>query len=80
VAVARVDRQPGTVRPVNFPVCAFFFEPGQPPRSDKPFPDALISTAIFSTTTLAAGQRYGGHTDKQRYDAERSSFFMFGSS
>ncbi len=48
--VARVDKQPGTVSPVNFPVCALLFEPHQPPRSDKSSPDALISTSI-----LAAG-------------------------
>jgi hypothetical protein len=29
-----LDQHPGTVSPVNFPVCAFLFEPGQPPRSD----------------------------------------------
>jgi len=50
VAVARVDKQPGTVSPVNFTVCALLFEPGQAPRSDKPIFDALIATAI-----LAAG-------------------------
>ncbi len=70
VAVARVDKQPGTVSPVNFPICAFLFEPGQPPRSDKPSPDALVSTAI-----LAAGQHHCGHTDKQRHYAERKQSF-----
>src|SRR5258708_32116447 len=70
VAVARVDKQPGAVGPVNFSVCALLFEPGQPPRSDKPVPDALISTAI-----LAAGQRHCGHTYKQRHDPERKQLF-----
>jgi hypothetical protein len=41
-AVGRIDKQPGTVNPVNFPVCSFLFERGQSPSSDKPVPDALI--------------------------------------
>jgi hypothetical protein len=65
-----LDKQPGTVSPVNFPVCAFLFEPGQPPRSVEASPEALISTAI-----LAAGHRHCGHTDKQRRYAERKQFF-----
>ena len=65
-AVARVDKQPGTAGPVSFPVCAFLFKPGQPPRSDKPSPDAVIDIAI-----LAAGQRHCGRTDQQRHDAEQ---------
>jgi hypothetical protein len=70
VAVAGEDKQPGTISPVNFSVRAFLFEPGQPLRSDKPSPDALISNAI-----LAAGQRHCGNTDKQRHDAERKQSF-----
>src|SRR6516225_2526273 len=70
VAVARVDKHPGTVNPVRFPVCTLLFEPGQPPRADKPVPDALIDTAI-----LVAGQRHCDHTDKQRHYAKREQVF-----
>src|SRR5271167_2722835 len=70
MAVAGVDKQPSTVSPVNFPVCAFLFEPGQPPGSDKPALDGLTVSAI-----LAARQRHCGHTDKQRGYGERKQFF-----
>ena len=53
MAVARKDKQPSTVSPVNFPVCTRLFEPSQPPGSDKPVPDAAIAGAI-----LAAGRRH----------------------
>jgi len=49
VAVGRVDKQSGTVSPLNFPVCAFLFEPGQSLRSDKPVLSALSATAILAT-------------------------------
>jgi hypothetical protein len=48
-AVGRIDKQPGTVNPVNFPVCSFLFERGQSPSSDKPVPDALIHIAISAS-------------------------------
>jgi len=46
VAIARVDKQSGTLSPVNFPVCTFLFEPGQPPRSDKPVLDTPIENFV----------------------------------
>src|SRR6516165_3021088 len=48
VAVARKDKQPGTVSPVNFPVCTRLFEPSQPPGSDKPVSYARIDRLILA--------------------------------
>jgi len=58
MAVARVDEQPGAVSPVNVPVRAFLFKPGQPPSPDKPIPNAITDAAL-----LATEQRECGHTD-----------------
>src|SRR5271165_4057590 len=70
VAVASVDKQPATVSTVSLPVCAFLFEPSQPPRSDKPLPGAFISQAI-----LGGGHRYCSHRDRERHYAERKQSF-----
>src|SRR5271165_551632 len=50
VAVAGEDKQPGRIGLVNFPVWAFLFERGQPPRSDKPVPDTVIPTAVLAAS------------------------------
>src|SRR5579864_2731250 len=70
VTVARVDKQPSAVSPVNFAVCALLLEPGKAPRSDELSPDSLISTV-----NLAAGQRHCDHTDRQSDHAERKRSF-----
>ena len=52
VAVARVDKDAGTISPVNFPVCAFLFEPGQPPRADE-----TITCVVADCSPLGARGR-----------------------
>jgi len=68
VAVAGEDKQPSRVGLVNLPVCALLFERDEPPCSDKPVTDAVISMI------LCAGQSHGCDTDKQRDYAERKQF------
>jgi hypothetical protein len=74
VSVAREDKQPGRVGPVNFPVCTFCFEPGQLPRSTKrsrrpAFPPRSWPPArVIVDTPISKGT-----TPSKR------SFFIFGS-
>src|SRR5260370_2731449 len=73
VAIARKDKQPGGVGLVNSPVWTWRFERDQPPRSDKPCPDALISTAV-----LTDRDHRRRHPGNQSHYASRHQFFHIG--
>ena len=74
MAVARVDKQPGAVSPLNLAVCALLFQPGEPPCSDELLPKTPSATVIFSAPILAAGQHRCVHSDEQARYAERKQF------
>ncbi|MGH9342234.1 MAG: hypothetical protein ACRD19_00500 [Terriglobia bacterium] len=64
MAIAREDKNSGTLNPMPFSIRAWLFEPREPPRSGEAVSDTFIGAAIL------AGRRSRSH--KQRHDADRN--------
>src|SRR5579862_8610500 len=56
---------------MSFSVCAFLFERGQPPRSDKLSPEAVICRVI-----LTAGDCHCGSNEQTNYAGPKQPFHL----